>query len=88
MKWNPFWISFLTVRVFGWIYKLLKTRDDVKILSHTFALLKALKVNLFYSKKANGNAFKSAEVQKSAEEISHGLDIRLPIEDVWVNNIF
>ena len=38
------------------------------------ALLKALKINLLYPKKANGQAFRSAEVQKSARKFSHSLD--------------
>ena len=40
----------------------------------TSALLKALKINTGYSKKTDGQAFRSAEVQKSAREFSHGLD--------------
>ena len=44
----------------------------------TSALPKALKINLIYSKKnwkADGQAFKVAEVQKSAGEFSHGLNL-------------
>ena len=40
-----------------------------------FALLKALKINLIYSKKVDGQAFKSKEVQKSAREFSQGLNL-------------
>ena len=40
----------------------------------TSALLKPLKINLLYSKKS----FRSAEVQKSAKEFSHGLNLRRP----------
>ena len=40
----------------------------------TSALLKALRINLLYSKKA----FRSAEVWKSAREFSHGLSFRRP----------
>ena len=43
----------------------------------TSALLKAL--NLYY-KKANFQAFSSAEVYKSAREFSHGLDFRLKLQ--------
>ena len=39
-------------------------------------LLKAQTINLLYSKKTDGQAFNSGEVQKSAEEFSHGLDFR------------
>ena len=42
----------------------------------TSALMKALKINLLYSKKVYGEAFWNAEVQKSAGEFSHGLDIK------------
>ena len=42
----------------------------------TFALLTALKINLVSLKKANGQAFRSAEVQKSTREFSHGLNFR------------
>ena len=42
----------------------------------TSALLKGLKINLLYPKKANGRAFRSAEVQKSARELSDGLDTK------------
>ena len=42
----------------------------------TFALLKALKINLIYSKKVDGQAFKSKEVQKSARGFSQGLNLR------------
>ena len=48
----------------------------------TSALLKALKINLIYSKKikkSDGQAFRVAEVQKSAGEFSNGLDLSL----VW-----
>ena len=41
----------------------------------TFELLKALKINLIYSKKVDGQAFKSKEVQKSAREFSQGLNL-------------
>ena len=40
-------------------------------------LLKALNL---YSKKANFQAFSSAEVYKSAREFSHGLDFRLKLQ--------
>ena len=39
------------------------------------ALLKALKINFLYRKKADGQTLKSAEVQKSTREFSHGLDL-------------
>jgi hypothetical protein len=39
--------------------------------------LKALKINLLYSKKADAQVFRSAKVQKPAREFSHGLDFRL-----------
>ena len=39
------------------------------------ALLKVLKINFLYPKKADGQTFKSAEVQKSTREFSHGLDL-------------
>ena len=54
-----------------------KNRDHVKILWRTFALLKALKINLLYSKKALGQAFRNAEVQKSTGNFSHGFDLSL-----------
>ena len=37
--------------------------------------MKALKINILYSKKADGQAFKSAEMEKSARNFSHGLDL-------------
>jgi hypothetical protein len=50
-------------------------RDHVKNLQWTSALLKALKINnLLYSKKTDGQTLRSADVQKSAKEFSHGLD--------------
>ena len=36
----------------------------------------ALNINLIYPKKADDQAFKSAEVLKSAREFSHGLNFR------------
>ena len=41
------------------------------------ALLKALKINSFNLKKADGQAFRSADVQKSGKEFSHGLNFRV-----------
>ena len=37
-------------------------------------LLKALKINLLYNKKADGPALRNAEVQVSTRQFSHGLD--------------
>ena len=42
----------------------------------TSALLKALKATFFTLKKEDGQAFRSAEVQKSTSEFSHGLDLK------------
>ena len=47
----------------------------MKILYQTFALLKALKINLLYSTLKKQMAKLSVE-QKSAGEVSHGLDLR------------
>ena len=41
---------------------------------YTSALLKAIRINLFCSKKAGGQPFRIVELQKSAREFSHGLD--------------
>ena len=41
----------------------------------TSAHLKALKINLLFSKNTDGHAFKSAEEQKFAGEFSHGLNL-------------
>ena len=43
--------------------------------------MKALKINILYSKKADGQAFRSAEMEKSARNFSHGLDFK-----AWVEN--
>ena len=43
----------------------------------TFALLKALKLNLLYIKIANGWAFRSAEDWNSTRKFSDGLDLRV-----------
>ena len=58
-------------------FKNLKSRDLMNILFWTVALCKALKINLLYSKKVDGQAFRSAEVKKSATKISYGLDLKL-----------
>ena len=42
--------------------------DHVKILKRTFALLKAIKINLLYLKKAIGQVLRSAKVQKSTRD--------------------
>ena len=57
-------------------FKILKSRDLLKILFWTVALCKAL-INLLSSKKANGQAFRNAEVKKSTTKISYGLDLQL-----------
>ena len=44
------------------------SRDHLKNLWQNFALLKNLKINLLYSKKADGQVFRSAELQRSAVE--------------------
>ena len=56
----------------------LKSRPCEKFLADLYisALLKTLRINLLYFKKTDGQAFNSGEVQKSAEEFSHGLDFR------------
>ena len=41
----------------------------------TSTLLKALKINLLYPNTKDGKPFRHAEVQKSAREFSHGLDL-------------
>ena len=44
----------------------------------TFSLLKALKTNLFYTKKTpDGQTLRSAEVQESAREFSHSLYLKV-----------
>lgn len=43
----------------------------------TSALLKALKSTFFALKKADGQAFRGAEAQKSARNFSYGLDFKL-----------
>ena len=40
----------------------------------TSALLKALKINTGISKRTDGQAFRCAEVQKSARQFSNGLN--------------
>ena len=42
----------------------------------TFPLLKAPKIKFLYAKKADSQAFRSEEVQKSARESLHGLDLK------------
>ena len=54
------------------------SRDHLKILWRTLAPESFKNPPLYSKKKANGNAFKSAE----AGEFSHDLKIRSPIEDV------
>ena len=53
----------------------------------TSALLKALKINLVTTlKKADGQAFRIVEVQKSAREFSHDLD-QHPEKSVYIYHL-
>ena len=48
---------------------------------------KSLKTNLLYFKKSRGQAFSSAEVQKSAREFSHGLNFFYYFSDSLYQNL-
>ena len=61
-----------------WMYKTEHFLYNMcKVETMSFPLLKALKVNLFYHKKANGQASRSAEVRKSTWEFSNSLNLNL-----------
>ena len=62
--------------VFPFLFGLLFSLWTIIPLRSHFGFLPnfTLKINLFYFKKTDGQAFRSSQVQKSAREFSHGLN--------------
>ena len=59
----------------SYLYPISKVKTRCKFFS---GLLTALKLNLFYSKKADGQIFRIVEEQKSDREFSPGLNLKPP----------